>query len=238
MGGESTNETINGDVCFEVLKILESFSSGTMTERDLEYVTFQKQNDTSEDYPLPELAISWVHYLLFNFHNIKINYSDFKNRFIIPLLKEKLIRVPRADHIDNLIQDTRSIDVFEFTVEITPEGVLLYKKLKVLKDKTRKVLRFDDSTGHLYVDDMPLGIRKWSKHFNIFKAIFDDKDMIHREIFFDELKDKIDASDIKLNNKYFLNAFQALQRKLKEIGVNDLFTLTNQSVRFNSKYLT
>lgn len=242
MGGEQINDKIlKSDICFEVLKILDSFKSGTMTIKDLEYVAFQKQDDPLEDYPQQELKLPWVHYLIFNFHNIKIKNLDFKKRYILPLLQAGFVKIARGEKILKKIitQNPESIDKLDFVIEISPTGASFYKRLDKYRDQENHTLRFDESTGYLYINGLPVKTTKLSKGYNILKFTLNDKSLLKDEVFFSSLKDKIDASDKKLNDKYFLNGFQSLRKKIiEEARVDDLYTLTKQSIRFNPKYLT
>lgn len=97
-------------------------------------------------------------------------------------------------------------------------------------------ISFDADKLILSILGQQIKIRKFSDQFHVLRIIFASEDL-DQEWFFSDIVERY-QSGINHKDKKFYNAFFQIAQKAEKIGIRDLFSLTNQSVKINPKYLS
>lgn len=115
---------------------------------------------------------------------------------------------------------------------------LLPSVLEKLGLKTEQVkLKFDADKSRLYVNEKEVKIKKFGDEYHTLRIIFNDPKELKEEWFFSRIAEKYDP-EAHLEDKKFYNAVYQINKKMKLVGMEDLFIATRQSAKINSNYLS
>jgi len=105
-----------------------------------------------------------------------------------------------------------------------------------IKSDSEKV-SFEPETGTLHVGEKSVKFRKFTEQYSALVVIFSKEDEIDKEWFFSEIGEGLDRGE-EYSDKDFHNYFSSINKRVAvDIGINDLFLTTKQSVKINPKHL-
>lgn len=98
-------------------------------------------------------------------------------------------------------------------------------------------LKFDVEKSRLYVYGKEIKVKKFGDEYHTLRIIFEDQKELKEEWFFSKIAEKYDP-EARLEDKKFYNAVYQINKKMKLVGMEDLFIATRQSAQINPKYLS
>ena len=104
--------------------------------------------------------------------------------------------------------------------------------------KLKTKVRFDSSSGILYIHGQKVTFRKTKKPYELLNFLFTKAENIGKSLYYDEIV-TFWGTDEGYTNKNFYDDCSYIKRKIAtKTGLNDFIDVSNTQIEINSKYLT
>jgi len=212
------------EIQIEILNVLNSLLIGKPDPRDLDYINYQEQLDPPMKVASNQIRIEWLHHVLYNNHDVKVDYQVFRN-YMRVLWLEGLIKAPVVDKSDKKLQDMYVSDpkLFEgFWVSISKSGIDYLLQLTTKNDADTLISISKTDEGLILTDDGKLLRRGFDPIFDIpplqkllLKELFSkDSGYNHQTI---ELEEAVYGGEAtKQRQEKFKKLVDRVNRNLKE----------------------